>query len=498
MKRNRSFIVSYLLLFFFFLPIPPSALGQPAAYYKFAFDFFHGERGTLIRYGNWYGPGWWGGSEDPRRVGMLPPVDALDKIAQKHDFGYQLAEELGGSHPEIVAYYKALADAIAVKDAQKLSTNPVLWSPPAKNIALARRYHQRIAVGFKDIVKNFNALLAAFPKKLYGVDPEAMEIILNGRVSPDDFEARALRLVSNWESKYRSYQAQKAANLKPVVPTKKVDPQVTASTFWVLSSVKLWSDNPDFEKVKKQYQESPAGVIGKVSPGLSLHSWVNPNRSGAKTVLSVTWNAPAPQLKPGEDIIVAANAADAGCDSNAGEGDFVFFNMNLFGSHDGKAWELVSSGGPDFYANPFKQDTRVFKLPVPKTAYKQLLLKVESGNGFLRDEAVGYFYDFTSTKTAGPSAQVIESGVLNKRALTMPQPVYPDLAKMIRIAGTVSVQVIVNEDGAVVSAEADEGHPLLRDAAVTAARNARFSPPTQNGKPVRLSGILVYDIRPPD
>jgi protein TonB len=55
------------------------------------------------------------------------------------------------------------------------------------------------------------------------------------------------------------------------------------------------------------------------------------------------------------------------------------------------------------------------------------------------------------------------------------------------------VRVVVDEEGKVVKAEAVSGHPLLRDAAVTAARNTRFSPPRVQGQPVKLDGVITYN-----
>jgi len=37
------------------------------------------------------------------------------------------------------------------------------------------------------------------------------------------------------------------------------------------------------------------------------------------------------------------------------------------------------------------------------------------------------------------------------------------------------------------------GHPLLQQAAVAAARQAKFTPTKLNGSPVKVSGILTYN-----
>lgn len=86
----------------------------------------------------------------------------------------------------------------------------------------------------------------------------------------------------------------------------------------------------------------------------------------------------------------------------------------------------------------------------------------------------------------------ISGGVLNGKAITKPQPPYPAIAKTARAHGTVVVQILVDEEGKVISASAVSGHPLLRAAAVQAARQARFSPTMLNGKPAKLTGVVFY------
>ena len=88
---------------------------------------------------------------------------------------------------------------------------------------------------------------------------------------------------------------------------------------------------------------------------------------------------------------------------------------------------------------------------------------------------------------------VVSGGVLNGKAISKPQPTYPPIAKAARAAGTVTVQILVDESGRVVSASAVSGHPLLQQAAVAAARNARFSPTLLSGQPVKVSGVITYN-----
>lgn len=88
--------------------------------------------------------------------------------------------------------------------------------------------------------------------------------------------------------------------------------------------------------------------------------------------------------------------------------------------------------------------------------------------------------------------KIISGGVLNAKALQMPKPAYPAAARAAKASGTVNVQVTVGESGAVVAATAVSGHPLLRAAAVEAARAAKFAPVLVQGIPVKITGVLVY------
>lgn len=84
-------------------------------------------------------------------------------------------------------------------------------------------------------------------------------------------------------------------------------------------------------------------------------------------------------------------------------------------------------------------------------------------------------------------------GVINGKATSLPKPRYPSTALAIRAEGKVSVRVLINERGRVVSASAMSGHPLLRNAAEAAARQAEFSPTLLSGEAVKVSGVIVYN-----
>lgn len=105
----------------------------------------------------------------------------------------------------------------------------------------------------------------------------------------------------------------------------------------------------------------------------------------------------------------------------------------------------------------------------------------------------------TPSPTAAPTPQkppqptTISGGVVNGRAINLPKPPYPPAARALRASGVVNVQVLIDENGRVVSAQAVSGHPLLRGAAESAARQARFNPTMLSNQPVKVSGTIVYN-----
>lgn len=90
---------------------------------------------------------------------------------------------------------------------------------------------------------------------------------------------------------------------------------------------------------------------------------------------------------------------------------------------------------------------------------------------------------------------VISKGVITGQATSLPQPAYPPMAKQIRVQGKVSVQVLIDEQGRVISANAIDGHPMLAPAAQKAALQARFRPTLLSDQPVKVSGVITYDFK---
>src|SRR6185436_19900742 len=109
-------------------------------------------------------------------------------------------------------------------------------------------------------------------------------------------------------------------------------------------------------------------------------------------------------------------------------------------------------------------------------------------------EAIRVLLDSEPPPSPGPKPilKPVSGGVLNGTAVLLPPPTYPDAAKRMRVQGMVTVEVILDETGKVVAANATAGPTVLRDAAVQAALKAKFSPTKLSGQPVKVSGVINY------
>jgi TonB family protein len=92
-----------------------------------------------------------------------------------------------------------------------------------------------------------------------------------------------------------------------------------------------------------------------------------------------------------------------------------------------------------------------------------------------------------------PKKLIVSGGVLQGNAIKRVQPPYPPIAKAARASGPVQVQITISETGEVIEASVISGHPLLRDAAIQAARQWLFQPTELSGVPVKVQGILTFN-----
>jgi TonB family protein len=86
---------------------------------------------------------------------------------------------------------------------------------------------------------------------------------------------------------------------------------------------------------------------------------------------------------------------------------------------------------------------------------------------------------------------------ISDRIQMKPAPIYSQEAKALRISGTVTLQIIVDERGDVVSARVVSiPLPFLDEAAMKAAYQAHFTPAEARDKQVKVTGLIRYEFVP--
>ena len=83
------------------------------------------------------------------------------------------------------------------------------------------------------------------------------------------------------------------------------------------------------------------------------------------------------------------------------------------------------------------------------------------------------------------------TGEIARRTKSRVQPVYPDLARKMNLAGTVKVEVVVAPNGSVKDAKVVGGHPVLANAALEAVKKWRFEPAAMES-----SGVVDFKFEP--
>jgi len=83
-----------------------------------------------------------------------------------------------------------------------------------------------------------------------------------------------------------------------------------------------------------------------------------------------------------------------------------------------------------------------------------------------------------------------------KAAIAKPQPVYPPVARQLKIEGRVEIEIAIAPTGSVEETKILTGNATLTGAAVNAVKLWRFEPFTSDGKPVRAIAVLSFNFKP--
>ncbi len=82
-----------------------------------------------------------------------------------------------------------------------------------------------------------------------------------------------------------------------------------------------------------------------------------------------------------------------------------------------------------------------------------------------------------------------------RAAVLMVVPDYPPLARQMRLAGRVEVDVFIDTDGNVARTQVLVGNALLSSAAVTAVKRWKFKPFSADGKPFRVVATITFNFK---
>ena len=151
-----------------------------------------------------------------------------------------------------------------------------------------------------------------------------------------------------------------------------------------------------------------------------------------------------------------------------------------------------------------------YRISLSKVGYKEKKKEINLECGFADDDNnfVENVYLWKDKSNSGNETDLLETKVESKNST---EAVNNDAIKnvsqsqslsdksdktAIRATGKVTVRVLIDTDGNIVSAKALDGNKLLRDAAVKAARQMKFAPTMLGGSPVQVTGDIIYNFVP--
>lgn len=156
------------------------------------------------------------------------------------------------------------------------------------------------------------------------------------------------------------------------------------------------------------------------------------------------------------------------------------------------------------YQDSFEAYERVVKIRsvyVEQIGYDEIYSAIErydcaAGKSYNSLEADTLIEETRSKMRKSRKQETVDGGVVNGKALKLAKPRYPELARKARASGSIKVKVTIDETGKIIFACAKSGHPLLFATSEQAALNSKFAPTTLNGRPVKVSGFIVYNFVP--
>jgi periplasmic protein TonB len=149
---------------------------------------------------------------------------------------------------------------------------------------------------------------------------------------------------------------------------------------------------------------------------------------------------------------------------------------------------------PDFQAEGSNTD---YRIGMPNDLGKGFGTQIPSGNTL--DEIVRN--NINQIPPPPPPSkpkprETIRIGIVDPAMLVRQvAPVYPPLAVKTGVSGTVTLEAIIDEEGNVKVMKVIDGHILLRDAAITAVNQWKYTPTVQNGEPIQVVAIFKVNFK---
>ncbi len=98
--------------------------------------------------------------------------------------------------------------------------------------------------------------------------------------------------------------------------------------------------------------------------------------------------------------------------------------------------------------------------------------------------------------TPTPPIPIVDLGDLMPRAINLPKPEYTEAARQAGVNGVVTLQLMLDEEGKVISTRIMSGLPHgLTENATAAAMQSQFTPASFDGKPARGRGTITYSFK---
>lgn len=140
--------------------------------------------------------------------------------------------------------------------------------------------------------------------------------------------------------------------------------------------------------------------------------------------------------------------------------------------------------------------------PPPKPERPKIPVEAEADEEMPEDFDIDEIFDYPQELADVPPPPEEDEPVVEFHAVSVKpreikrvNPVYPELAQKAGIEAQVVVKVLINTRGEVEDALILKGHPLFDAAALTAARQFRFTPAEQRDRKVKVWISIPFNFR---